>query len=125
ATESGEVWRTLEQLGGPHARYLKDKCPKKNFKTIEAWVKAMQNEIQKTMMPAAVRHGNPPDEVLIKHSSAVLTDDAFSRELEFEMRIDRELEQALERLRKIKAAKQRTSFREAQRFDRSHSEAII
>ena len=69
--------------------------------------------------------GCPPDEVLIKHASAVLTDDALARELEFEDRIDRKLEQTLDRLAKVKAAKQGGSFREAQRRSRSHPRRII
>jgi hypothetical protein len=88
-------------------------------------IKALQEEVQKVLIPAATRFGRPPDEVLIKQTSAVLTDDAFARELEFEERIDRKLEQTLDRLEKVKAAKRRVSFREVQRFDRSHPDRIV
>jgi hypothetical protein len=63
--------------------------------------------------------------VLIKQSSAILTDDVFARELEFEERIDRTIEQTLDRLEKVKAAKRRVSFLESQRFDRSHPSRLV
>ncbi|MGY8678210.1 hypothetical protein Q2941_10365 [Bradyrhizobium sp. UFLA05-153] len=120
-----EIRRTLDQLGGHFADHLHAKCPKGEFGTPQEWVKALQEEVQKVLIPAATRFGCPPDEVLIKQSSAVLTDDAFARELEFEERIDRKLEQTLDRLEKVKAAKRRVSFHEAQRFNRSHPVRIV
>ena len=73
-------------------------------------------------MPAATRLANVPD---IKQSSAILTDDMFARELEFEARIDKTIEQTLDCLEKAKAAKRRVSFREAQRFSRSHPGRLV
>jgi len=84
----------------------------------------MQEEVQKVLLPAATRFGDPPDEVLIQQSSAILTDDVFARDLEGEERIGRLVDQALGRLEKIKLEKtkksnQQTSFREAQRLRRA------
>jgi hypothetical protein len=125
AKDYSEIWRSLARLGGHFADHLDAKCPKGKFPTPEAWVKAMQEEIKKVLMPSATRFGETPDEVLIKQSSAILTDDTFARELEFEERIDRTIEQALERLERAKAAKRQVSFREAQRFSRSHPVRIV
>jgi hypothetical protein len=61
-----------------------------------------------------------PDEALINQSAAFLTDEVFARELEFEVRIDAELDKALKRLFAIRAAKRQISFRARERFDRSH-----
>lgn len=115
ATYFGEVRQWLGRLGAHFADHLDAKCPKHKFKTVEDWVKAMQEEVQKVLLPAATRFRDPPDEALIQQSSAILTDDVFARELEFEERIDRMIEQARARLEKIKKSKQQTSFREAQR----------
>ena len=119
ATHFGEVRQSLDQLGGHFADHLDAKCPREKFQTLEDWVKAMQEEVQKVLLPAATRFGDPPDEVLIQQSSAILTDDVFARELGFEERIDRKLEQARAELEKIKKSKQQTSFREAQRLRRA------
>jgi hypothetical protein len=120
-----EIRLCLASLGGPFAAHLKENCPEEKFGTVEEWVKAMQAEVRTVLLPASTRFGQPPDEVLIKHASAVLTDDAFARELEFEDRIDRKLEQTLDRLAKVKAARQGGSFREAQRCSRSRPRRII
>jgi hypothetical protein len=125
ATHLREVARSLGQLGGRFADHLIAECPSGKFGTVQDWVMALQEEVEKVLMPAAVRFGRPPDEVLIKESSAVLTDDVFARELEFEEHIDRMIQQALARLEKIKKSKQQTSFREAQRFRRAHGGLII
>jgi len=119
ATHFGEVRQSLDQLGGHFADHLDAKCPREKFQTLEDWVKAMQEEVQKVLLPAAARFGRPPDEVLIEQSSAILTDAVLTHELESEERIDRLLEQALTRLEKIKKSKQQTSFREAQRLSRA------
>jgi hypothetical protein len=119
AKSMGEIRWLLDRLGGHSADHLKAKCPRGAFQTRDEWVKAMQKEVQEVLMPAAAPF-SPPDEVLIKRSSALLTDDVFARELEFEERDDRRIEQTLDRLEKVKAAKRRVSFREAQRFSRSH-----
>jgi hypothetical protein len=115
----------VASLGGRFAAHLKEKCPEGKFGTVEEWVTAMQAEVRTVLLPASKRCGPPPDEVLIKRASAVLTDDALARELEFEDRIDRKLEQTLDRLAKVKAAKQPASFREAQRRSRSPPRRII
>ena len=125
STHFGEVRQSLDQLGGHFADHLNAKCPRPEFRTLEDWVKAMQEEVLKVLLPAAARFGRPPDEVLVKHSSAVLTDDVLAGELESEERNDRMIEQSLTRLEKIKKSKQQTSFREAQRFGRTHSGLII
>jgi hypothetical protein len=119
ATHFGEVWQSLNRLGGHFADHLDANCPRRKFGTPEDWVKAMQEEVQKVLLPAATRFADPPDEVLIEQSSAILTDDVFARELEFEELNNRMLEQALTRLQKIKKSKQQTSFREAQRLRRA------
>jgi len=118
-----EIQVGLDQLGEGHfARHLNDECPRANFQTPKAWAKALQKEIKKVLMPAATRLGKLPE---IMQSSAILSDDLFARELEFEARIDRTIEQALDRLEKVKAAKRRVSFREAQRFSRSNPDRLV
>jgi hypothetical protein len=124
ATHFEEVWQSLGRLGGHFADHLDAKCPRREFQTLEDWIKAMQEEVQKVLLPAATRFGDPPDEVLIQQSSAILTDDVFARDLEVEERIGRLVDQALGRLEKIKLEKikksnQQTSFREAQRLSRA------
>jgi hypothetical protein len=119
-TAEHELERALGQLGGHLADHLAKKCPRRRFATTEAWVSAMRTEIEGVLMPAVTRFGSPPDEVLIGQAAAVLTDEAFARELEFERQLDRELEQAIDRLLKIKEKKRRITFRDAQRFDRAH-----
>jgi hypothetical protein len=125
ATHFGEVRRSLGRLGGHFADHLDAECPRRKFQAVEDWVKAMQEEVQKVLLPAATRFKDPPDEVRIEQSSAVLTDDVFARELEFEELNNRILEQALARLERIKRSKRQTSFREAQRFGRTHQGLII
>jgi hypothetical protein len=83
----------------------------------------MQEEVQKVLLPAATRFGDPPDGglMLIEQSSAILTDDVFARDLEVEERIGRLIDQALgrlEKLEKTKKSNQQNSFREAQRLSR-------
>jgi hypothetical protein len=119
AKSIGEIRWLLDRLEGRFADHLKAKCPRRVFPTLDEWVKAMRKEVQEVLMPVPARF-SPSDELLIKRSSTLLTDDVFARELEFEERIDRRIEQTLDRLEKVKAAKRPVSFREAQRFSRSH-----
>jgi hypothetical protein len=119
ATISEEIRRGVALLDGLFAGHLGRECPREKFDTDQEWVKAMQEEAEKVLMPMATRFGNPPDEVLMMRSAAILTDDRFSRELEFEERIDRMLWQAIGQLEKIKKSKQQTSFRQARRFGRA------
>jgi hypothetical protein len=121
-----EIRRCLEPWGvADFADHLEATCPRREFRSEWDWIKAMQTELKKNLPPAATRVGNPPDEVLFKQSSAIVTDDVLARELEFEQLNNRILEQALTQLEKIKKSKQQTSFREAQRLDRARRGLVI
>jgi hypothetical protein len=115
-----EVQQSLDQLGAcaPHfAAHLLFEYPRGNFRESEEWVRAMQELNERLMLSITLR------EVAV--TPAAITDDVFARELEFEARSDRTIEQTLDRLEKVKAAKRRVSFREAQRFDRSHRSRLV
>jgi len=118
ATSFEEIQQSLDQLDEHYADCLKFTCPRDNFREPRQWVNAMQKVVREAMRPLITLSGSAI-------ASAVLTDDVIARELEFEARIDRILEQTLDRLERAKAAKRRVSFREAQRFSRSHSGRLV
>jgi hypothetical protein len=113
-----ERW-LLVLLGKGLAEELERKCARRKFATPKRWIKALRSEAFK-LYGRACRFGPPADEALINQSAAFLTDEVFARELEFEARIDAELDKALKRLFAIRAAKRQISFRARERFDRSH-----
>jgi hypothetical protein len=119
-TQEHEIKRSLKDLGGYFEHHLTTKCPKKKFPSVAAWVDALKVQIDTVLMPAATRLGDPSREVLIDRSAAVLDDELFARELEFEERIDATLHRALDRLERIRAAKRRITFLEARRFSKTH-----
>ena len=119
-TEEDEITGSLKELAGYFWYQLTTKCPRKQFSSVAAWVDALKVQIDTVLMPAATRLGDPPRELLIDRSAAVLNDELFARELEFEERIDATLHRALDRLEKIRAAKQRITFLEARRFSKTH-----
>lgn len=117
AEDEVEPW--LRRLGRGPANHLRNRCRRQSFETAEAWIEALRMETI-SMYRQASRFGSPPDEVLMNQSAAVLTDEVLARQLEFEARIDAELTRAVDRLVKIKAAKRQITFREVQRFNRTH-----
>ena len=104
--------------------HLNDKCPEEKFPTPVAWRKALQKEIREVLIPNATRFGLKPRGVLLMEASAILTDDLLAREVECEERMDRTMEQALERLAKVKAAKRKGAYREVQRLALVHPAPI-
>jgi len=117
-----QLMRMVGRHGGHLAEYLLRKLPRRTFKTTKGWIKAITVE---TMKLLAQTLGPTPDEVLISQSAAFLTDEIFTRELDFEKRIDAELKQACKRYFEIKAAKRQIRFREIQRFERHHAIKLI
>jgi hypothetical protein len=82
--------------------YLLNKFPRKNFETTSAWVRAIQNEINSVLLPAAMEH--PFTEPLV--SEEVHPRDDFDHELAVEQRIDAMIDRAIKRLIQTKAMKQ-------------------
>src|SRR6266480_7907283 len=48
-TNDEGVIQLLSRLGGHLADYLRDKSPRRNFKTVKAWIKAMRHETLKLL----------------------------------------------------------------------------
>jgi hypothetical protein len=118
ATVFEEIQQGLDQLPKHFADYLNFECPRCDFREPVEWAKAMQKVVREAFMPFLRL-------VAITIASTVFKDEVFARELEFEERIDKTIEQTLNRLEKVKAAKRQVSFREAQRFDRSHPGRLV
>ncbi len=118
-TQDFAVRQALRTLGGYFAEYLNTIRPRKNFRNTRAWIAALQKEVEQVLMPWVAGFGTKGSDLEMWATSAILTDDLFARELEFEERIDSAIAQALDRLAKEKAAKPQRSFRDRQRFDRS------
>jgi hypothetical protein len=119
-----KVRLALVQLGYFGRRLLED-CPQHQFPTTEDWVKAVLHQIENVWIPEVTRFGPPPDEVLMKGSAAVLTDELFALELQFEERIDAMMERALDRLAKEKARKHQITLGEVRRFGKSHPVRLV
>ena len=114
-TDFEEIQKSLDQLPRSFSSLLLNfDCPRGNFREPSQWVEAMQKMVRKVLMPWLALGA-------VGIQSPVFTHEVFARELEFEDRIDRILEQTLDRLYKVKAAKRRVSFREAQGFDRNET----
>jgi hypothetical protein len=113
-----EIQQSLDQLPWHFAGFLNFDCPKTNFREPVEWANAMRKVVREGLMPW-VRLG------AVGIASTAHKDEVFARELEFEERIDRIIERTLDRLEKVKAAKRQVSFREAQRFGRSHSGRLV
>jgi hypothetical protein len=114
-----EVERALHGIGTGIRDYLARCCPKSRYKSTHAWIRALLREIQGVLLPAASRFGDPPKEILLSRSAAVLTDDILERELAYERKLDAEFDRALERLFRLKAAKRKIDFRERRRWQSS------
>jgi hypothetical protein len=125
ATLDWEIQQCLNVQKKDFSDHLETKCSKADFDTTAAWIKALQKEIREFLLPSAARFGRKPREVLMKEASAILTDEQLTAELEFEEQIDRKIENALGRLEKLKAAKRKGSFREAQRFTPARVARIV
>ncbi|MBR1232812.1 hypothetical protein [Bradyrhizobium sp. AUGA SZCCT0182] len=115
----GEIAQSLHNLGGILETDLRKRCPRRDFKTVKAWIKALRIETMKMYMQAT-RFGSAPPEVLAARSAAVLTDEMLAAELNLEERNNALMSKAISQLRAIKAAKNQLTFREVQRFNRAH-----
>jgi hypothetical protein len=114
-----EVEPALQGIDAGCRDYLARCCSKSRFKTTHAWIRALLREIQGVLLPAVSRFGDPPKEILLSRSAAVLTDDILERELAYERTLDAEFDRALERLFRLKAAKRKIDFWERRRWQSS------
>jgi hypothetical protein len=64
---------------------LKQKCPEQNFGSASEWAQAVKDEINSVLLPAI---GEPNREVLLKYSSATVSQDLFKHELALDERLD-------------------------------------
>jgi len=92
-------------LSDRKVEYLQQKFPRWKFESTSEWARAIKNEITSVLVPA-IERGEPPDEMLLCQSSAVLTEDVFKHELAVEERIDAMIDRAIKRLIQSKAMKQ-------------------
>ena len=74
-----EVERALQCIGAGIRDHLARCCLNSKYKTTRAWIRALLREIQVVLLPAASRFGDPPKEILLSQSAAVLTDDVLER----------------------------------------------
>ena len=116
--------KLLLQDGGILENDLRKRFPRGNFKTVKAWIKALQRETMKMYM-RATRFGSAPPEVLAARSAAFFTDEMLEAELDLEERNDALMSKAISELLAIKAAKKHSTFREVQRFNRAHPVRLV
>jgi hypothetical protein len=79
----------------------------------------MASKIEKGLLPAATRFGQPPAEVLIGQSAAMMTNDMLMRDLEVEERLEALIDRAFQRFFRLKAVENQTPFTELRRSHRS------
>jgi hypothetical protein len=118
-TEEYEIEQTLGRLSATLRNYLLRECPRGKFKTTQAWARAMASKIEKELLPAATRFGQPPAEVLMGRSAATMSDEMVMRDLEIEERLDALIDRAFARFFKLKAIEDQTTFTELCRAHRS------
>jgi uncharacterized protein (DUF2384 family) len=87
------------------ARYLEEKCPRKNFKSGSEWLQALRNEITSAILPALNIFGEAPD-ALLGRAAEFFTPELVKQELAVDERIDAMLDRAVKRLVQTKAMKQ-------------------
>jgi hypothetical protein len=105
-------------------KFLLGRVPRNKFDSEAAWIRALEDEIDATLGwqialvedLAEVRGEEPQPEA----PAEKLSGDTLARELASEKLLDKAYDRALDRLLKIKAEKRKISFREVQRFRRSH-----
>jgi hypothetical protein len=118
-TEQYEIEGTLGRLSKSLRDYLLRDCPRGKFETSKAWAHAMATKIEKELLPAASRFGQPPPEALMGQSAATISDEMFMRALEIEEHLDALIDRAFARFSKLKAIEDQTTFTELRRAHRS------
>lgn len=117
-TGDEDISKAIDCLESEFADHLKEKCARDQFRHTKAWVDAIKKETVFALAMAARCPIGQEGSMLI--SSRIFTDEERSDELEFEARIDREIERARERIWRSQARRQ-VSLREVTRVDRSNS----
>jgi hypothetical protein len=114
-TEEREIEQTLGRLSKNLRDCLLRECPPGKFKRSKAWARAMARNIEKELLPAARRFGQPPAEVLMARSAGTMSDETFIRDLETEERLDARIDRAYARFFKLRAIEDQTTFTELRR----------
>ena len=83
-----------------HLKLEQNRFSRKNFVSTANWVHALKFEIDTRLMPSAARLGQPPRELLIYRSYAIVNDELCAREIEFEERNNAVMLRAIDLLQK-------------------------
>jgi hypothetical protein len=115
-----------------HANYLREHCPRQNFESGSAWLRALRHEIASVLLPSFEILVEPPESLLSRsanfltpnvgqpaksdagqsvksdagQSVKLYSPDVFKRELALDERIDVMIDRAIKRLVQTKAMKQ-------------------
>ena len=96
--------------------YLRNKCPRTNFKSNQEWANAVIKEIKSALLPVSSSEDHPLAKISsLLLSSATFTDDFFDKELKLDERLDIMIDRAVKRLIQIKAIKQMLGQADAER----------
>ncbi len=121
-----QFYKELETRFVPihHANYLREKCPRQNFESSSAWLRALRHEIASILLPSFEILVEPPESLLSRsanfltpnvgqpaksdagQSVKLYSPDVFKRELALDERIDVMIDRAIKRLVQTKAMKQ-------------------
>jgi hypothetical protein len=83
--DDGRIFFLLKEVTADH---LRQKFPRNTFQTSLEWVRAMQNEITSSLLPAVKLRSEPqPEYRLVKYLESVSETDFF-REIDLDARID-------------------------------------
>ena len=115
-TEEREIEQTLGRLAKDLRDHLLGLCPRGEFRTSKAWARALRTKIEKVLLPAATRFGEPPAEILMGRSAATMTDEMFMHDLEIEERLDALIDRAFVRFFRLKAIEHQITFTELRRY---------
>jgi hypothetical protein len=88
-----------------NANHLREKCPRQNFESGSAWLRALRKEVSSVLLPSFEIVGDAP-EALLARSTTFFTPEVFKRELAVDERIDAMIDRAIKRLVQTKAMKQ-------------------
>jgi hypothetical protein len=123
ASES-KLESALDSLEGELIAQLRRGYPRRNYDSTEAWTEALKRVIFDEFMGRAIAMRYQEEQQLQEPAPGRLVPEMLERELAYEKQLDESYDSALDRLLKIKAAKRKISFREIQRFDRSHPDRL-
>jgi hypothetical protein len=113
-----QFYKELETRFVPihHANYLREHCPRQNFESGSAWLRALRHEIASVLLPSFEILVEPPESLLSRsanfltpnagQSVKLYSPDVFKRELALDERIDVMIDRAIKRLVQTKAMKQ-------------------